>query len=453
MNVNDEMYAFAKQIYPYRRSLTGDGVRQTLQDIKEILPDLQIREVPSGTKAFDWTVPPEWSCDEAYVEIKGERVIDWTYHALHLVGYSQPVDAWMPFSELWPRLHSLPRQPNAIPYVTSYYAEDWGFCVTHRKKQELYERLYDQDVHVVIDSTLNEGGSLTYGELVIQGTETRWSPVPLKDVTGEEFYAYIQRDAKEVLLSTYICHPQMANNETSGPVVTTFLAKWLQERERRFTYRIVFVPETIGALVYLSGNYEEMRQRTLAGFQITCVGDNRAYSYLPSRQGDTLADRVAMMVLREKMGARYKRYEWKDRGSDERQYCAPGIDLPVCSVMRSKYGTYPEYHTSLDDLSLISPDGLGGAYDVLKECLITLEQNKTYKMAVLGEPQLGKRGLYPNLSQKRSVTADVWQMMEVISYLDGRTDTLTISEETGIPMGRCHEIAELMVEHGLAEVI
>lgn len=331
-NLYRQMYELAALIFPFPCSITGNGVRQTLNEIKKVLPNLQIYEVPTGTQAFDWTVPDEWNIRDAYVEDEaGNRVIDFKDNNLHVVGYSHPIDAWMSLEELNKNLYSLPEQKEAIPYITSYYKRRWGFCLRHADRLALRDGKY----HVVLDSTLGPG-SLTYGELILPG-ETE----------------------KEVLLSTYICHPSMANNELSGIVVTTALSQWLTSLERRrLTYRIVFIPETIGSIVYISKNMDNLKRNTIAGYVVTCVGDNCTYSFMPSRLGNTLADRVTRHVLRYH-APDYISHTFLERGSDERQYCSVGVDLPVVSLMRSKYGTYPEYHTSLDDLSLISPDGLG----------------------------------------------------------------------------------------------
>ncbi|MQX38580.1 DUF4910 domain-containing protein [Roseospira navarrensis] len=415
-DIGQTLHGWARDLFPIRRSITGNGVRRTLAYLKDRLPGLTLHEVPTGTPAFDWAVPDEWNVTEAYVEDEsGRRVIDWADHTLHLMGYAEPVDAWMSRAELDAHLYSLPEHPDWIPYITSYYRRRWGFCLPHRQREALPEGRY----HVVIRSTL-EPGSLTYADLVLPG-----------------------REPEEVLLSTYICHPSMANNELSGPVVTTALAQWLAALpDRRWTYRIVFLPETIGSIVYLSRHLETMRARTLAGFVVTCVGDERDYSLMPSRLGGTLADRVATHVLDHRV-PRYTPYSFLTRGSDERQYCSPGVDLPVVSIMRSKYATYPEYHTSADDLSLVTPAGLAGAYGVLRDALGLLEHHGYYRMTSPCEPQLGKRGLYPTLSTKES-GAMVRNMMNVIAYCDGRHDLLDLARVCGLYAGDVVPILETL---------
>ena len=422
INIGDIMYQWASDLFPICRSITGAGVRQTLNYIKKLLPELKIYEIPSGTKAFDWVVPNEWNIRGAFIEDEsGKRIIDFQNHNLHVMGYSEPVDKWLTLEELNKHLYSIPEQPNAIPYVTSYYERNWGFCVQHNTRKTLKSGKY----HVVIDSSLKPG-VLNYGELIING-----------------------REKSEILLSTYICHPSMANNELSGPVVTCALAKWVQNLiDQRFTYRILFLPERIGSLVYLSENLDTLKTNTIAGFQITCVGDEHAYSFLPSRDGNTLSDQAALHVLKH-MVPDFKMYSFFDGGSDERQYCSPGVDLPVVSIMRSMYGEYPEYHTSLDNLDFITPNGLKGSYQVLTCTLESIERNKIPRSITLCEPQLGKRGLYPNTSTKTS-SEDSLHLRNFFALADGTKSLLNIADLLGIPFW---EVASIYQSLRQAKVI
>ena len=415
------MHELAKKLFPICRSITGDGVRQTLAILQQHIPEIKKHEVPSGALCFDWIVPDEWNIQDAYIVTPdGKRVAEFKHSNLHVLNYSEPVHKKVTLEELNKHLYSLPEQPDAIPYVTSYYKRRWGFCLSDRERQELKPGLYE----VYINSTLKPG-HLTYGELIIPGKTT-----------------------KEIFLSTYICHPSLANNELSGPVVTTFIAQWLMSLpERKFTYRIVFIPETIGSIVYLSLHHESLKKNVYAGFNISCVGDDRAYSYLPSRKGNTISDRIALHVLKH-IAPNFMKYSFRDRGSDERQYCSPGIDLPIASVMRSKYGEYPEYHTSLDNLEFISPEGLEGGYQVLKHCLECLEFNQTLKTQCYGEPQLGKRGLYPTLGVKKPEKS-LKDMMDIIAYCDGEHDLLSIADMINIPLWETRDIVKKLIENAI----
>jgi len=432
MNLSDQnptpslIYELAKRLWPIARSITGDGVRETLLIIKEILPQLKIFEVPSGRQVFDWTIPKEWRVRDAYIIApNGKKICDFKKNNLHLVGYSIPVNATISLSELQEHLYSLPDQPTAIPYITSYYDERWGFCMAHDARC----KLEDGDYRVFIDSELFDG-SLTYGELYIKGDS-----------------------ASEVFISTYVCHPSMANNELSGPCVTTYLANMLSKLSRlKYSYRIIFIPETIGSIAYISENINHLKNSVIAGFNVTCVGDDRDYSYLPSRNGRTLSDIVAQHVLKH-ICPTYKKYTWKDRGSDERQYCAPGVDLPIASIMRTKYGMYSEYHTSLDDLSnVVSEKGLEGGFNALWKALEAIERNCYPKLSVICEPQLGKRGLYPDLSTKSSRNK-VNAILDIITWSDGSHSLIEIAELSGLPIWELYDTLNQLSRHHLIELL
>ncbi len=416
-------HQLATELFPLCRSITGPAVRETLDILGSHLPGLTRHRVATGYQAFDWVVPDEWIIRAAYIENEaGDRIVDFANHTLHVIGYSTPIDQWMTLEELDPHLYSLPEQPDAIPYATSYYTRWWGFCLSHTQRSGLKPANY----RVVIDSELRPG-HLDYAELILPGEST-----------------------EEIFLSTYVCHPSMANNELSGPVVVTALARWLMSREKRkYTYRIVFIPETIGSLVYLSKHLDELKNNMIAGFNVTCIGDERAYSYMPSRRGNTLADQVATHVLHH-TDPDFVRYTWLDRGSDERQYCAPGVDLPVVSIMRSKYGAYPGYHTSLDDLEFVTPAGLQGGFDALQQALIVLENNVFPKVTTLGEPQLGKRNLYPSFSTSSS-SASVAVLKNLLSYCDGEMSLLSIAETIGEPVTSLLDLLDTLREAGLIE--
>jgi len=407
---------FCKDLYPVYRSLTGKGVRQTLEYISNIVP-FEIKTVKSGTRCFDWIVPPEWNIEEAYIVdlSTNEKIVDFRDHNLHIVGYSVPVDIVLTFEELDKHLFHLENLPDAIPYITSYYSKFWGFCLTYNN----YKRLdREGKYHVVIKSAFKENGELTYGELFIPG-----------------------KSDKEIFISSYICHPQMVNNELSGPAVLTALADYVYNlKNRNLSYRFVLIPETIGSIAYLSLNHTRLKSAVAGGFNITCVGDERAWGHIPSRFGNNISDKIAKHVLHHTAG-HFEQFSWLDRGSDERQYCAPGIDLPISSITRSKYGTYAEYHTSLDDFNLVTQKGLEESLDVHKKCLFVFENNFKPKLKVLCEPQLGKRGLYPNISTKSSGKI-VRNMMNFLSYCDGETSILEIAELCNLSFFEAYEIYE-----------
>ena len=417
-NIGSEMYQCIKDLFPLNRSLTGEPNRITLKYLKNILPNLKIGAYDSGKRVFDWTIPEEWNVSDAYViNEKGDKIIDFKVNNLHLVGYSIPVDQSFSYEELKEHLHFDQELENAIPYKTSYYNKTWGFCLTYNQFKSLSK---SEKYRVKIDSKFSSG-KLNFGELIIKG-----------------------KSNKEVLLSTYICHPSMANNELSGIAVTVALAKYLSEQKNLFyTYRILFIPETIGSISYLSENFTEMKNNTTAGFVITCVGDDLNYSFLPSRLGNTYADKVGRFAL-DNYTKVYKEYSFLERGSDERQYCSPLIDLPVVSIMRSKYGTYKEYHTSADDLNFISPKGLEGAYDIYLKAIEVLELNKVFTPKTMCEPQLGKRNLYEITSDENPNS-----LINLIAYIDGKLDLMDLSKIINEDFFECHRVAQKLLKNDL----
>uniref|UniRef100_UPI00404AA32A DUF4910 domain-containing protein n=1 Tax=Flavobacterium sp. TaxID=239 RepID=UPI00404AA32A len=420
LKIGSEMYKWARDLFPLNRSITGQGNRETLEYLKKLLPELKIKNFKSGEEVFDWTIPDEWYLEEGYIDDEyGNRIIDFKTNNLHVLGYSEPIDAWLTLDELNKYLHSLPEQPDAIPYLTSYYKKRWGFCITHEQRLSLKNIKY----HVVIKSKFFKG-QLDYGELIIKGQQK-----------------------EEILLSTYICHPSMGNNELSGIVVTTALAQFISSiRDSRYSYRILFIPETIGSIAYLSNKWKYLKSHIIAGFVITCVGDNINYSFLPSRTGETYADKIAKFALINYVNE-FKEYNFLERGSDERQYCSPLIDLPVVSIMRSKYATYPEYHTSLDNLNFISEDGLLGSYNIYKTVIYIIENNKIYEPLIFCEPQLGKRGLY-NITSNQNADS----LINVLAYIDGKLDMLDLCKIIKIDFYECVKIVKILLENKLIKV-
>ena len=415
------MHQWATELFPICRSITGNGLRESLRYIGSLIPGFEIQEIPSGSKVFDWVVPDEWNITDAYIEnSSGVRVIDFINNNLHVVNYSTAVDTTLTRAELEQHLHTHPYSETAIPYVTSYYSPRWGFCLSQNQKQ----LLGDGPFHVVINSSHTKG-SLSYGDVVIKG-----------------------ESEEEILISTYLCHPSMANNELSGPVVAAALARSVLEMDRRhYTYRFVFIPETIGSIAYLSKHLEHLKKTMRAGWVLTCIGDERAYSFLPSRNGNTLADRVSKQMINGS-NEQFVFYSYLDRGSDERQYCSPHVDLPVASLMRSKYGTYTEYHSSLDDLNLVTPAGLQGGLNMMKSVVKILENEKRWNSSTACEAQLGKRGLYPSLSTAESAK-EVAGLVNVLAYCDGTWSEREIAELCALSESQVDEHIEVLAQAGL----
>ena len=418
----EELHRFATQLYPICRSITGDGVRRTLRMISERIP-LQISEVPSGTEVFDWTVPKEWNVRDAYIKnADGKRVVDFQQNSLHLLNYSQPIRATLPLSQLKEHLFTLPERPDWIPYRTSYYEPKWGFCLTDKQMSALAEGDYE----ICIDTTL-ESGNLTYGECYLPGQSNN-----------------------EVLISVHICHPSLANDNLSGLTVTTSLAELLARMDRRYSYRFLFIPGTIGAITWLARN-RDVANRVRHGLVLTCIGDAGGFHYKKSRRGDAEIDRAAAHILRH-CGESFEMLDFSPYGYDERQYCSPGFNLPVGCLMRSVWGTFPEYHTSADNLDFIRVASLAKSLQVCVGIVDVLENNRRYvNKNPYCEPQLGKRGLYRSTGGE-SIGQEINARLWVLNLCDGEHSLLEIAERSGIPFFTINQAAKALCQAGLLSI-
>jgi aminopeptidase-like protein len=414
-----ELHDFAAELFPICRSITGDGMRRTLATIQSRIP-LQTFEVPTGTDVFDWTVPKEWNIRDAYIkDASGRRIVDFRQNNLHVMNYSAPISAVLPVSELASHLFTLPGKPDWIPYRTSYYKEDWGFCLSHNQMLALQDREYE----VRIDSTL-EDGHLSYAECYLPG-----------------------RSTDEVLISCHCCHPSLANDNLSGISVATVLARMLNGRDLRYSYRFLFIPGTIGAITWLARN-PEAAGRIRHGLVLTCIGDAGGFHYKKSRQGDTEIDRAAAHVLRH-CGETSEILEFSPYGYDERQYCSPGFNLPVGCIMRSVWGSFSEYHTSADNLNFIQPLQLARSLRVCAAIVDVLENNRRYcNENPYCEPQLGRRGLYRS-SGGDTIGSEISARLWVLNLSDGRHSLLDIADRSGIRFEALREAAELLFRNGL----
>lgn len=420
-----QMEQLFDELWPICRSITGNGFRQSLEILRKIIP-LETIEFPSGQKVFDWTIPKEWNIDDAYLEDEhGTKIVEFKKNNLHVLSYSIPIDQWLSLEELQPHLHSLPELPHAVPYLTSYYQERWGFCLSQIQRRELKPGKY----HAVIRSR-HVQGSLTIGHHMLPATE---------------------KTDQEVLLTSYLCHPSMANNELSGPLVLAFLYDALRRMpERRFNYRFVINPETIGALAYLSEFGNKLKNSCQAGLVITCCGDGKLLSFKKTRRGNSDLDRIFSGLLK-KQEKKFQILPFSPAGgSDERQYCSPGFNLPVGVFMNSTPGEFPEYHTSLDDKSVVSFKAMKENVSILLELLSCFEGNKKYTGTVLyGEPMLGARGLYPTLGSQRTREEFLSTLMWVLNYSDGNHDLCAIAEAADLPFTQVLEAAKTLETHGL----
>jgi aminopeptidase-like protein len=423
VKIGQDLHFFATELFPVCRSITGDGIRRTLAMIQKRI-SLQISEVPSGTQVFDWTVPKEWNIRDAYIkDASGNRVVDFQRNNLHIMNYSIPVRAKMTLSALRPHLFTLPEQPDWIPYRTSYYKPDWGFCLSHKQMLSLKDGAYE----VCIDSTL-EDGQLTYGECYLPGHST-----------------------DEVLISCHACHPSLANDNLSGLAVATALAEFLAQRDLRYSYRFLFIPGTIGAITWLARNQKSVG-RIRHGLVLTGIGDAGGFHYKKSRQGQAEIDQAMTHALHH-LNPSAQILEFSPYGYDERQYCSPGFNLPVGCLMRSVWGTFPEYHTSADNLDFIKPQSLGESLRLCIEVLDVLEANRRYRnLGPYCEPQLGKRGLYRPVGGE-AIEVEINARLWVLNLSDGEHSLLDIAERSGLPFPVISDAAEVLRQGGLLAAI
>jgi len=418
-----ELQELLERLFPIHRSLTGPGNVKTLEILKEFIPGLQIGSVRSGESAFDWQIPLEWRVYDAYIEnMEGKRIVDYSDNNLHVVQYSQSYEGKITREELMSHIYTNVDLPNAIPYVTSYYDDYWGFCVSENFKKTLRDPEY-----VVVLRTEKFVGNMHFGELLLPG-----------------------KSKEEILISTYICHPSMANNELSGPLVATSIAQHIvaNKKQQLYSYRFLFLPETIGSIFYLSRNLPKLKKRVKAGFVLTCMGDNQNWSFLGSRYGNTLADKVSIAILEDR-GIKFDSYSFLDRGSDERQYCSPGVDLPVVSIMRSKYGTYKEYHTSEDNLNFVSGESLFESTELMLEAISILEKNVTPHASLLCEPFYSKRLIREQSRENRKLTTYNKKISDFLAYSDGTKDLIDISRIIGTTFDETHKICCELLQAGL----
>ena len=421
-------YNIAKiKLFPITRSLTGNGVKKTLNIIQKDFPKLKIKKLKSGTKVFDWNIPEEWNVKDAYVIDKyNNRIIDFKKDNLHLVGYSTPIKKNITKRELFKNLYFLKDQPKAIPYITSYYKRRWGFCISYNEYKILDKRYSLNDkFKVVINSNLNKKGNLHYGELILKG-----------------------KSKKEILISTYICHPSMANNELSGPIVSMGLINHFKNKKLNKTLRFIFIPETIGSISYLSKNLKYLKENVIGGYNLSCIGDDRQHSCMFSKYQNSPSDEAVIEAYKLLKIKNYKVYPFLKRGSDERQYNSPGVDLKISSIFRTKYGEYPEYHTSLDNFNLVTLKGCVGGFNVARKSIEILLERIYPKCKIICEPQMGKRDLYPTLSTKNENKL-IRSYMNFLQYADGTNSLEKISNLIKLELNSVKKINSILFKNNL----
>ncbi len=421
------LYHLVKKLYPLNRSITGKGFIQSLSILRLYNKKIFIKKIKSKSNVFDWKVPLTWEIKEAYVEYEKKKIIDFKKNNLHVVNYSYPIKKKMYFKELKKNLHFRKDLTNAIPYVTSYYKKNWGFCISKNFYDEISKN--KRKFNVVIKSNFKKS-SLNYGQIFIRG-----------------------KSKKEILFSTYLCHPSMANNELSGPVVMTKLANFIKKKNNYYSYRFLYLPETIGSIAFLSKNYKSLKNNLLGGFVITCVGDNKKFSYIPTAYGNTFIDRIAIKTFKD-MKIKFLNFSYLERGSDERQYNWPGIDLPVASITRSKYGNYKEYHTSLDDLNFISSKGLNSSYNFYVKLFRNIEKERLPISKTKCEPFLQKINIYPsNVVYKKSKYKETRNILNFLTYSNGKNEITFIAKKLNLNSRNCFKVLKLALKYNLAQLI
>ncbi len=411
MTVNRYYFLAKKTLFPLNRSLTGKGIKNTLKIIKKEFPKLKIKKIKSGTKVFDWRIPQEWNISDAFIIDKnGNKIIDFKKNNLHIVGYSKPINKTISRDNLLNNLFTIKKQPNAIPYITSYYKKRWGFCLSFNQFKKLKNEYKKSDkFKVVIKSSFNKKGFLNYGEFFLKGNSS-----------------------DEILISTYVCHPSMANNELSGPIVSMSLINYFKKfKNLNKSLRFIFIPETIGSIAYIKQNFNKLKSNVIGGYNLSCIGDEKNHSCMMSKYENSPSDEALLEAYKKLKIKKYKIYSFLKRGSDERQFNSPGIDLKITSIFRTKYGEFPEYHTSLDNFKLVTLKGVQGGFNVAKKSIMILMNKIIPKNKILCEPQMGKRGLYPTIStkEKKSMTKNY---MNFLQYADGNNSIEKIANKINL---------------------
>lgn len=428
MNEGSKIYNLCKKLWPITRSIAGPGNLKTLKILKQINYNLKVKSYKSGKKFFDWKVPNEWIIKNAFIkDEKNRKILDYKSNNLHIVNYSAPIKKKILLKDLKKKIYFLKKLPKAIPYVTSYYKKDWGFCMSFNQFKELIDKKYKVQI-----KSYFKRGKMHFGEIFIRG-----------------------KSKKEILISTYICHPSMANNELSGPCLSIFLSKWIQKKKRRYSYRFLFLSETIGAISYIHHNKIKLKKNVISGLVVTCVGDNNSYSFLASRKGNGILDKIILDELK-KNKIKYKKYDWSQRGSDERQYCWPNLDLSVSSLMRSKYHTFKEYHTSLDNLQKVSSLGFNKSLKIYKKIILNLETQYFPISTTLSEPMMSKYGLYPELGnfykqKKNKIKSKIY--LNILSFSDGQNSISEIAKINNISGKVCLSLFKFLQKKKLVNLL